>query len=75
MSSIIVSAKDFRQNFPQYQDLVQNGISITIVKRSKPIFRLEPVDPEFDAQITKALLDYQSNKDENFVSYDDVFSS
>jgi len=74
MSTLIVSSKDFRSNFPKYQKLVEKGVSITIVKRSKPIFRIEPVDLDFEKNITNALLDYEDTRDENFVDYNDVFS-
>jgi antitoxin (DNA-binding transcriptional repressor) of toxin-antitoxin stability system len=73
MNTLIVSSKDFRQNFPKYQKLVASGVSITIVKRSKPIFKLEPVDLEFQENIVDALLDYENAKEEKFVDYAAVF--
>ena len=73
MNTLIVSSKDFRQSFPKYQKLVEGGMSLTIVKRSKPIFKIEPVDLEFQEGITEALLDYEDSKTKNFVSYNDVF--
>jgi len=71
MNTFVVSSKDFRQNFPKYQKLVEKGISITIVKRSKPIFKIEPVDAEFNNAILDSLLDYEEGN--NFVEYDEVF--
>ncbi len=73
MQQIIVSGKNFRQNFPKYQHLVEKGISIIVVKRSKPIFRIEPVDVDFQNEITSSLLDYEDNHQDNFVSYDKLF--
>lgn len=73
MHSIIVSAKHFRAFFPKYEKLAAKGVSITIVKRSKPIFKIEPVDISFENQITDTLLDYEENKKKTFVSYDEVF--
>lgn len=73
MNTLIVSSKDFRQSFPKYQKLVEGGMSLTIVKRSKPIFKIEPVDLEFQEGITEALLDYENSKAKSFVSYNDVF--
>ena len=75
MGTMIVSSKEFRLNFPKYQALVEQGISITIVKRSKPIFTIQPVDELFDEQITESLLDYEQKKAEQYVKYDDVFSA
>jgi len=73
MNTLIVSSKEFRASFPKYQKLVESGVSITIVKRSKPIFKIEPVDLEFESAITDALLDYEENGEKNFVGYNDVF--
>ncbi len=73
MNTVIVSTKAFRQNFPKYQKLVEKGVSITIVKRSKPIFKIEPVDAEFDQRLLEALMDYEEGK--NFVPYDELFGT
>jgi len=73
MNTLIVSSKEFRNSFPKYQKLVESGMSITIVKRSKPIFKIEPVDLEFDSKITEALLDYENNEKDNFVDYKEIF--
>lgn len=73
MNTLLVSTKEFRNSFPKYQKLVESGVSITIVKRSKPIFKIEPVDVEFDNRVTEALLDYENDKDGRFVDYGSVF--
>jgi len=73
MNTILVSAKDFRRYFPKYQKLVEKGISLTILKRSKPIFRIEPMDKSFEEKITKSLWDYEERKEKTFVSYEEVF--
>ena len=44
------------------------------MKRSKPIFRLEPVDTVFDADVTGSLLHYERNKKKFYVGYDDFFA-
>jgi len=72
MNTLVIGSKEFRTNFPKYQKLVEKGFSITIVNRSKAIFKIEPVDLEFDQEITECLLDYENNK--NFVGYDEVFN-
>lgn len=38
-----VSLKELREQFPKYIDAVENGHSFTVVKRSKPIFQINPV--------------------------------
>ena len=73
MNTLIVPAKEFRASFPKYQKLIENGVSITIVKRSKPIFKIEPIDLVLEKEITDSLLDYKNDKKQNFVSYDSIF--
>lgn len=73
MDTLIVSAKEFRTSFPKYQKLVEKGVSITIVKRSKPIFKIEPIDIDFQNKVTDALLDYEGDKNKNFTDYKSVF--
>jgi len=40
----IVALKDFRLNAPKYIAALEKGESFVVVKRSRPVFRLEPVD-------------------------------
>ena len=75
MDTIIVASKEFRQHFPKYQKLVEKGASLTVVKRSKPIFRIEPIDLEWQNKITNAVIDYHTDKKAHFVEYDDVFKA
>lgn len=74
MNTLIVPSKKFRLNFPKYQKIVEKGLTLIVVKRSKPIFKIEPVDTDFEEKITKALFDYEDKKTENFVKYDEVFN-
>lgn len=37
-----VNLKELREKFPEYIDAVAKGRSFTVMKRSKPIFRLTP---------------------------------
>lgn len=41
-----VSLKDLREQFPKYIEAVANGQSFTVVKRSKPIFQINPISDE-----------------------------
>jgi prevent-host-death family protein len=41
-----IGLKELRENMEKYIDRIQNGESITIFRRSKPIFRLSPVDAD-----------------------------
>lgn len=42
-SSNTVSLKELREQFPKYIDAIADGQSFTVVKRSKPIFQINPV--------------------------------
>jgi prevent-host-death family protein len=44
--SAVVGLKELRHNMEEYIERVRKGESLTIVRRSKPIFRLSPVDEE-----------------------------
>jgi prevent-host-death family protein len=41
-----VSLKELREKFPEYIDAIAQGKSFTVVKRSKPIFQLNPISDE-----------------------------
>ncbi len=45
-SSNTVSLKDLRERFPEYIDAIAKGQSFTVVKRSKPIFQINPISDE-----------------------------
>jgi antitoxin (DNA-binding transcriptional repressor) of toxin-antitoxin stability system len=40
----IVGFKDFRLNASKYIDALSKGQSFLVIKRSRPAFRMEPVD-------------------------------
>lgn len=41
-----VGLKELRENMEKYIEAVDKGESITVFRRSKPIFRITPVDAE-----------------------------
>jgi len=43
--SDIIGLKEFRVNLPKYERLLKEGRSFTVVKRSRPAFRVVPPDP------------------------------
>ena len=45
-SNQTVSLKELREKFPKYIEAIANGESFTVVKRSKPIFQINPVADE-----------------------------
>lgn len=46
----IVSLKELREHFPAFIEQVAQGRSFTVVKRSKPIFQINPVSDEGEWQ-------------------------
>lgn len=44
----IVNFKEFRLNAQKYIDAVDKGASFLVMKRSRPIFRLEPVAEQWE---------------------------
>lgn len=42
----IVGVKELRQNLNNYISQIKKGKSFTIVRRSKPVFKISPVDSE-----------------------------
>ena len=42
----IIGVKELRNNLDNYISLVDKGESFTVVKRSRPVFRITPVDEE-----------------------------
>lgn len=44
LKETIVPFKEFRLNSGKYIDALAKGQSFLVVKRSRPVFRLEPVD-------------------------------
>jgi len=51
----IVGLKELRQNMDKYAKQVNKGESLLVIKRSKPVFRISPVEEEWEtvADFTK----------------------
>lgn len=48
-SKNIVGLKDLRENMEKYIKRVRKGESLTVVRRSEPVFRITPVDADDEA--------------------------
>jgi len=44
----IVGVKELRENLSAYTDQIRRGKSFIVVRRSKPIFRMVPIDEDDD---------------------------
>ena len=47
----IVGLKELRQNIEKYAARVQKGESLIIMRRSKPLFRITPVEDEWETVV------------------------
>ncbi|NBU33616.1 type II toxin-antitoxin system prevent-host-death family antitoxin [bacterium] len=65
-----VSLKELREQFPKYIEAISKGQSFTVVKRSKPIFQLNPISDEGDWQ---TIADFTTIED-NGVKAEDVLA-
>jgi len=65
-----VSLKELREQFPKYIEAIAKGQSFTVVKRSKPIFQINPVADEGSWQ---TIADF-TQVDEHGVPADEVLA-
>ena len=57
----IIGLKDLRENLPAYEKKVRSGMSFLVMKKSKPVFRLCPVDSE-DEELWEEVIDFTKIK-------------
>ncbi len=70
-SSSTISLKELREQFPKYIEAISKGQSFTVVKRSRPIFQLNPISDEGSWQ---TIVDFKEiNKDG--VSADEILAA
>lgn len=43
-----IGLKELRQNFDKYVTIVRGGKSLIVIKRSRPVFRLTPLEEEWE---------------------------
>ncbi|MDP2641931.1 MAG: type II toxin-antitoxin system prevent-host-death family antitoxin [bacterium] len=59
MKTKIIGLKDLRENTESYIAQVGKGKSFVVVKRSKPVFRVTPVDEWGDEGVWETLIDFR----------------
>jgi prevent-host-death family protein len=62
MKTKIIGLKDLRENMDSYISEVKKGKSFTVVRRSKPIFKVSPVDEWGDDGTWETVLDFSNMK-------------
>jgi prevent-host-death family protein len=70
----IIGLKDLRENMGAYIRQVERGHSFTVVRRSRPVFKLEPVDEWGDDGAWETVVDLRK-LDSHSVPLRDVIAS
>lgn len=58
----IVGLRELRENIDEYISLVNKGLKITIVRRSKPVFTIVPVDQQDEDSDWEQVVDFTKIK-------------
>ncbi len=58
MKTNIIGLKDLRENMERYISQVEKGRSFTVVRRSRPVFRVAPVDAWGDEGVWETVIDF-----------------
>lgn len=56
----IIGLKDLRENLPAYAEKIHRGACFVVVKKSKPLFRISPI--EDDDNIWEEVIDFTKIK-------------
>ena len=59
MKTSIVGLKDLREHTEKYVSQIKHGKTFTVVRRSKPIFKISPADEWGDEGIWETVADFQ----------------
>ena len=59
IKSSIIGFKELRENADKYIDAVEKGRVFTVVRRSKPIFKMVPVDEFGDEGTWETIADFR----------------
>ncbi len=58
----IIGFKELRQNADKYISAVEKGRTFTVVRRSRPIFKMMPVDEWGDEGVWETVVDFTKLK-------------
>ena len=73
MKNSVIGLKELRENMEGYISQVQKGRSFIVVRKSKPVFKLAPLDAWGDDGIWEKIVDFTKIKKEG-VPLKDVLS-
>ena len=66
----IVGVKELRQNLDKYISQISKGKTFTVVRRSKPVFKISPIDVWGDEGVWETVLDFQKINAEGVAAKD-----
>ena len=58
MKNSIIGLKDLRENTESYITKIKKGSSFVVVRKSKPIFKITPVDEWGDEGVWETVVDF-----------------
>ncbi len=59
MKNLIIGLKDLRENTESYITKIKKGSSFVVVRRSKPVFKITPVDEWGDEGVWETVVDFR----------------
>lgn len=62
MKNAIIGLKELRKNMDSYISQVKKGKSFVVVKKSKPVFKLTPLDEWGDEGVWEKVVDFTKIK-------------
>lgn len=62
MKNTIIGLKELRENMDNYISQIGKGKSFVVVRKSKPVFRLEPIDEWGDEGVWENVIDFTKIK-------------
>ena len=62
MKNAIIGLKDLRENMDSYISQINKGRTFVVVRKSKPVFRLAPLDAWGDEGVWKKVVDFTKIK-------------
>ena len=62
MKNSIIGLKDLRENMDNYISQIEKGKSFVVVRKSKPVFRLAPLDAWSDEGAWERIIDFAKIK-------------
>lgn len=58
MKNSIIGLKDLRENTESYINKIKKGRSFVVVRKSKPVFKISPVDEWGDEGVWETVVDF-----------------